>query len=182
MCTVRRSVYYKYSFGILLYRHYCIDIENRGSETPFSFLHAEGGGDGSGQRTAAELSAMGVPVTLVQDCAVGRTMPSCDLVLLGADGVAESGGVVNRVGTFQIAVVAKALGKPLYVAAESFKVHHSAVLYSEQCCVQQFCTLYRTVYCPGSLCYCTEPVIPFAQMFPLDDGFVVHCCDLTVMY
>lgn len=44
-----------------------------------------------------------------------------DLVLVGAEAVAENGGVINKLGTFQIAIVAKAHSVPVYVAAESYK-------------------------------------------------------------
>jgi translation initiation factor eIF-2B subunit alpha len=43
------------------------------------------------------------------------------MVLLGAEGVVENGGVINKLGTYQIALCAKALGKPFYIAAESYK-------------------------------------------------------------
>lgn len=55
------------------------------------------------------------------------TLPYCavlcsvDLVLVGAEGVVENGGVINKLGTYQIALCAKALNKPFYVAAESYK-------------------------------------------------------------
>ena len=61
-------------------------------------------------------------------------------MIVGAEGVAESGGVINKVGpfhyntpyffhctvceqigTYQMAVMAKTLNKPFYVVAESFK-------------------------------------------------------------
>jgi translation initiation factor 2B subunit (eIF-2B alpha/beta/delta family) len=42
-------------------------------------------------------------------------------VLLGAEGVVENGGVINKLGTYQIALCAKSLNKPFYVAAESYK-------------------------------------------------------------
>jgi len=48
-------------------------------------------------------------------------MGGVDLVIVGAEGVMEDGGIVNKVGTFQVAVLAKALGKPFYVATESYK-------------------------------------------------------------
>lgn len=48
-------------------------------------------------------------------------MERVDLVLVGAEGVVESGGIINKLGTFQIATVAKAFGKAVYVAAESYK-------------------------------------------------------------
>ncbi|CAI8026666.1 Translation initiation factor eIF-2B subunit alpha [Geodia barretti] len=48
-------------------------------------------------------------------------MEEVDLVIVGAEGVAESGGIINKIGTYQMAVMAKALNKPFYVVAESFK-------------------------------------------------------------
>lgn len=43
------------------------------------------------------------------------------MVLVGAEAVVENGGVINKLGTYQIAVVARALSVPMYVAAESYK-------------------------------------------------------------
>ncbi|XP_068662361.1 uncharacterized protein [Aristolochia californica] len=37
------------------------------------------------------------------------------------DGVVESGGIINMMGTYQIALVAHSMNKPVYVAAESYK-------------------------------------------------------------
>lgn len=36
-------------------------------------------------------------------------------------GVVENGGIINKIGTYSLAIVAKEFGKPFYVAAESFK-------------------------------------------------------------
>lgn len=44
-----------------------------------------------------------------------------DMVLVGAEAVVESGGIVNKLGTYQIAVVARSRNVPFYVAAESYK-------------------------------------------------------------
>lgn len=44
------------------------------------------------------------------------------MVFVGADGVVESGGIINMMGTYQIALVAHSMNKPVYVAAESYKV------------------------------------------------------------
>uniref|UniRef100_A0A7N6AGS1 Translation initiation factor eIF2B subunit alpha n=1 Tax=Anabas testudineus TaxID=64144 RepID=A0A7N6AGS1_ANATE len=44
-----------------------------------------------------------------------------DLVIVGAEGVVESGGIINKIGTYQTAVCSKAHNKPFYVVAESFK-------------------------------------------------------------
>ena len=43
-------------------------------------------------------------------------------MLLGAEGVVENGGVINKLGTYQIALAAAAHNTPFYVAAESYKV------------------------------------------------------------
>lgn len=69
-----------------------------------------------------ELAKLDVPVKLLIDSAVAYSMAEVDMVLIGADGVVESGGIVNMMGTYQIALVAKSMNKPVYVAAESYKV------------------------------------------------------------
>uniref|UniRef100_A0A672QA67 Translation initiation factor eIF2B subunit alpha n=1 Tax=Sinocyclocheilus grahami TaxID=75366 RepID=A0A672QA67_SINGR len=54
-------------------------------------------------------------------CAFRYIMEKVDLVIVGAEGVVESGGVINKIGTYQMAVCSKAHNKPFYVVAESFK-------------------------------------------------------------
>jgi translation initiation factor 2B subunit (eIF-2B alpha/beta/delta family) len=54
-----------------------------------------------------------------------------DMVLVGAEGVVENGGVINKLGTYQAAVSAHAHNTPFYVAAESYKVIHRPHLYIE---------------------------------------------------
>ena len=58
---------------------------------------------------------------MVLDSSVSFVMEEVDICIVGAEGVVESGGVVNLLGTYQLAIIAKALNTPLYVAAESFK-------------------------------------------------------------
>lgn len=48
-------------------------------------------------------------------------MEQTDMVIVGAEGVVENGGIVNSVGTYTAAVLAQAMKKPFYVAAESYK-------------------------------------------------------------
>ena len=43
------------------------------------------------------------------------------MVLVGAEAVVESGGVINKLGTFSVALAARAHSVPVYVAAESYK-------------------------------------------------------------
>lgn len=74
-----------------------------------------------GVYTANILKQWGIPVCVVPDCAVGYVIDDCDKVFLGAEGVAESGGVINQIGTYQVAMLAKTANKPVYVCAESHK-------------------------------------------------------------
>ena len=60
-------------------------------------------------------------MTVVLDAAVGYIMEDVDLVLVGAEAVVENGGVINRIGTNTLGIVANAHGTPLYVACESYK-------------------------------------------------------------
>ena len=66
-----------------------------------------------------ELKQEGIECTLILDAAIGYIMESIDIVLVGAEGVVESGGIINRVGTFTLALCAREMKKPFYVLAES---------------------------------------------------------------
>lgn len=46
---------------------------------------------------ARELIDAGIPVTLILDSAVAFAMERVDMVLVGAEGVVESGGIINLV-------------------------------------------------------------------------------------
>lgn len=76
---------------------------------------------GLGLRTYKQLMGYGIPCTVILDSAVAYTMPKVDLVLTGAEGVVESGGFLNAVGTYGMAIIAKACNKPFFALAESFK-------------------------------------------------------------
>uniref|UniRef100_A0A3B3QQ69 Translation initiation factor eIF2B subunit alpha n=1 Tax=Paramormyrops kingsleyae TaxID=1676925 RepID=A0A3B3QQ69_9TELE len=87
----------------------------------FTVYVTESQPDSAGQKMADTLRKLNVPVTVVLDAAVGYIMEKVDLIIVGAEGVVESGGIINKIGTYQMAVCAKAHNKPFYVVAESFK-------------------------------------------------------------
>ncbi|XP_022724529.1 translation initiation factor eIF-2B subunit alpha-like [Durio zibethinus] len=87
----------------------------------FRVFCTEGRPDRTGLRLSNELAKLDVPVKLIIDSAVAYTMDEVDMVFVGADGVVESGGIINMMGTYQIALVAHSMNKPVYVAAESYK-------------------------------------------------------------
>lgn len=72
-------------------------------------------------RTHARLRQEGIPCTVVLDSAVAYIIHKVDMCLIGAEGVAESGGLFNAVGSYQMGIIAKAAHKPVFAAAESFK-------------------------------------------------------------
>jgi len=71
--------------------------------------------------TAWELSRAGVPVTLIADGMIASRLRLGDVraVFVGADRIAANGDVANKVGTYGLALAARAHGIPFYVAAPS---------------------------------------------------------------
>lgn len=94
----------------------------REAKNPFDLIVLEGRPDASGAKAAACYAREShIPVQVILDSAIAYYMEKVDLVLVGAEGVLENGGVVNKLGTATMAMCAKASGKPFYVAAESYK-------------------------------------------------------------
>ena len=69
--------------------------------------------------TAWELMQDNIPVTLIADNAAGLLMRlgEIDAVIVGADRIAANGDVVNKIGTYGVAVLARRHGIPFYVVA-----------------------------------------------------------------
>ncbi len=74
-----------------------------------------------GHSTIALLRSHSIPVACIAYSALAAALPLIDLVLVGAEGVVENGGIISRLGTHQIGLLARSAGKPMYVAAESYK-------------------------------------------------------------
>ena len=69
--------------------------------------------------TAFELKHDGIDVSIIPDTAVGYTMANglVNGVIVGADRILQTGHVFNKIGTYQIAIMAKQHNIPFYVAA-----------------------------------------------------------------
>ena len=69
--------------------------------------------------TAWELMREAIPCTLIADNMAGFLMQQgkVDLVIVGADRIAANGDTANKIGTYGLAVLARAHGIPFYVAA-----------------------------------------------------------------
>jgi methylthioribose-1-phosphate isomerase len=71
--------------------------------------------------TAWELSRAGVECTVIADGAIASRLRRGDVgcALVGADRIAANGDVANKLGTYALALAARAHGVPLYVLAPS---------------------------------------------------------------
>ncbi len=69
--------------------------------------------------TTWELVEDGIPVTLITDGMSGYFMKKgmIDVVITGADRIASNGDSANKIGTYNLALVAKAHNVPFYIAA-----------------------------------------------------------------
>jgi methylthioribose-1-phosphate isomerase len=72
-----------------------------------------------GRLTAWELTRDGVPTTIITESMAGPLMRrgEIDFVVVGADRIAANGDVANKIGTYTVAMLARAHGVPFYVAA-----------------------------------------------------------------
>jgi translation initiation factor eIF-2B subunit delta len=73
-----------------------------------------------GLKTARELGARGIRVRVVADFAALSLMGECDLVMAGADAITLE-GVVNKIGTYGLALAAREKVVPFYVLAGTEK-------------------------------------------------------------
>lgn len=74
--------------------------------------------------TAWELQQLGIPHQVIADGASGYVMKHCrvDAVTVGCDRVAANGDTANKIGTYNLAIVARAHGVPFYVAGPTSTV------------------------------------------------------------
>src|SRR5256714_10416504 len=69
--------------------------------------------------TAWELHKGGIPLTLITDNMVGHFLKTGKVaaIVTGADRIAANGATANKIGTYQMAVLAKESNVPSYIAA-----------------------------------------------------------------
>jgi methylthioribose-1-phosphate isomerase len=70
--------------------------------------------------TAWELERAGVPVSIIPDCAVAQVMDQSEVnaVIVGADRSAQNGDIINKVGTYPLALLAKEAGVPFHALVQ----------------------------------------------------------------
>ncbi|KAI9320212.1 putative initiation factor [Dichotomocladium elegans] len=106
-----------YSRVVMSVLHHAANVQNK----RFKVYVTEGRPNSDGLQAVDYLREAGIPCRAVLDSAVGYIMDKVDMVFVGAEGVVENGGSIEKIGTYQIALVAKSLGKPVYAVAESYK-------------------------------------------------------------
>ncbi|TDZ14453.1 Translation initiation factor eIF-2B subunit alpha [Colletotrichum sidae] len=75
-------------------------------------------------RVVRELREKGIPVAEIAEPAVAHVLGllrRVDMIFFGAEAVTSNGGIISRMGTYQIAKLANQVKKPVYVAAEEHK-------------------------------------------------------------
>ena len=75
----------------------------------FSVVVLEGRPDAAGAKAAKVYADAGIPTTVVLDSAVGYVMERADLVVVGDEGVAENGVIVDKMGTYGMGIAARDL-------------------------------------------------------------------------
>ncbi|MCK4634741.1 MAG: translation initiation factor eIF-2B [Candidatus Aenigmarchaeota archaeon] len=79
-----------------------------------------------GMKTAKELIGMGIPIYYIVDSAGPFLVSKCDMVIVGADAI-RADGVLNKIGTYPIALAAMEASIPFYVAASKDKLDYDCV-------------------------------------------------------
>jgi ribose 1,5-bisphosphate isomerase len=92
-----------------------------------------------GIKTAKELARLKIPVELIIDSAAEMFMRSVDMVIVGCDAIRKE-GVVNKIGTFGMAVNAKENKKPFYVVGDTLKLdRRKKLIIEERCAHKEVC-------------------------------------------
>jgi translation initiation factor 2B subunit (eIF-2B alpha/beta/delta family) len=74
-----------------------------------------------GKQLAKDLVAIGVPVKLIPDSAVGSIISTVNFVLVGADSVLRDGSLIHKAGTRRIAAIARKSGVRFRSTCETMK-------------------------------------------------------------
>lgn len=74
-----------------------------------------------GRQLARELSELSIPTDYITDAQIGLFVTKADFIFVGADTLLADGSVVNKSGTYPLALAAKDKGTPFFVCCESFK-------------------------------------------------------------
>jgi translation initiation factor eIF-2B subunit delta len=89
----------------------------------FKVILTESAPDYEGIALASALEREGIRFEVITDAQLGLFARNATIALVGADNVTRDGAVVNKAGTYLLALACHDNGVPFYVATESFKLH-----------------------------------------------------------
>jgi translation initiation factor 2B subunit (eIF-2B alpha/beta/delta family) len=92
--------------------------KNTGKE--FSVICTESRPKNEGRKLAEKLGNANIPVNIIVDANVFSFIPDADIILVGCDAVAKS-GMINKIGTKGIAMVAHYYKKPMFALCSIIK-------------------------------------------------------------
>ncbi|MGB5963001.1 MAG: S-methyl-5-thioribose-1-phosphate isomerase [Coleofasciculaceae cyanobacterium] len=104
--------------------------------------------------TAWECVQEGIPVTVITDSMAAHCMKQglIDAVIVGADRIAANGDTANKIGTYSLAIIAKAHNIPFFVAAPlstvDFELASGASIPIEERHADEIYQIGETVICP----------------------------------
>lgn len=92
----------------------------------------------------AALRERDIPVATIPPTAIAYSMGMVTQCFVGAEGVVENGGIISRMGTYQMGLLAKAAGKPFYVVSEAHKFVRLYPLGQHDLGIEQHVVEFRT--------------------------------------
>lgn len=94
----------------------------RGLGKQFRIIATESRPYCEGRFMVSELLALGIPCTIVTDASIGSFIGRADKSMVGCDSILINGNVVNKMGTYLLALACRARGVPLYASGTIFKL------------------------------------------------------------
>lgn len=109
--------------------------------------------------TAWECAQEGIPVTVITDNMAAHCMQRgmIDAVVVGADRIAANGDAANKIGTYSVALIAKAHNIPFFVAAPvstiDFRISDGSQIPIEERDPAEIYQIGETMICPPGIEY-----------------------------
>lgn len=109
--------------------------------------------------TAWECAQEGIPVTVITDSMAAHCMQQgmIDAVVVGADRIAANGDAANKIGTYSVALIAKAHNIPFFVAAPvstiDFEIKSGAQIPIEERDPSEIYQIGEAILCPPGIEY-----------------------------
>ncbi len=104
-------------------------LNAKSQQKPFRVVCTESRPSMEGRKMAEMLARAGVEVTHTFDSAMGLLLPSCRVAFMGVDAVARP-GIVNKVGSWLLAMACRELKIPIFALAGTEKFVTDDVLFS----------------------------------------------------